>query len=56
MIFKLFLFCGFIFLIYYCITNKIRIKFKTFFKKGFKVKKGIYGIYCYCGFQGNGKT
>lgn len=45
-----------IFIIYYFITNKIKIKVKTFFKKGFKVNKGIFGIYCYCGFQGNGKT
>ena len=56
MILKLFIFLAVIFTVYYCITNKIRIKFKTFFKRGFKVKKGIYGIYCYCGFQGNGKT
>ena len=54
--FKLFIFCFIIFVIYYCIRNKIKIKFKTFFKKGFKVKKGIYGIYCYVGFQGDGKT
>ena len=56
MILRLFLFLGLIFSIYYCISNKIRIKIKTFFKRGFKVNKGIYGIYCYCGFQGNGKT
>lgn len=54
--FKLFILCFIIFGIYYCIRNKIKIKFKTFFKKGFKVKKGIYGIYCYVGFQGDGKT
>lgn len=52
-----FLFIGLIILvIYYIIINKVKIKFKTFFKKGFKVSKGIFGIYCYCGFQGNGKT
>ena len=43
-------------IIYWFITNKVKIKLKTFFKKGFKVNKGIFGIYCYCGFQGNGKT
>lgn len=43
-------------LIYWLYTNKVKIKFKTFLKKGFKVSKGIFGIYCYCGFQGNGKT
>lgn len=52
----LFIFLFIIFLIYYIIKNKIKIKFKTFLKRGFKVKKGVYGIYCYCGFQGNGKT
>ena len=41
---------------YYMIVNKVKIKLKTFLKRGFKVNKGIYGIYCYCGFQGNGKT
>lgn len=56
MILYLFIFLAIIFIIYYCVSNKVKIKFKTFFKKGFKVNKGIYGIYCYCGFQGNGKT
>ena len=43
-------------ILYYVISNKVKIKFRTFFKKGFRVNKGIFGIYCYCGFQGNGKT
>lgn len=34
----------------------IKIKFKTFFKKGFKPNRGIFGVYCYCGKQGSGKT
>ena len=54
--FKLFILCFIIFIIYYCIHNKVKIKIKTFFKRGFKVKKGVYGIYCYVGFQGDGKT
>ncbi len=33
-----------------------KIKFKTFFKKGFAPKKGKFGVYCYCGKQGSGKT
>lgn len=33
-----------------------RIKFKTFLKKGFAPKKKKYGVYCYCGKQGKGKT
>jgi len=33
-----------------------KIKFKTFFKKGFKPNRGVFGVYCYCGKQGSGKT
>ncbi len=33
-----------------------KIKFKTFFKKGFVPKRGKFGVYCYCGKQGSGKT
>lgn len=36
--------------------RKIKIKFKTFFKKGFAPKRGKFGVYCYCGKQGQGKT
>lgn len=43
-------------LIFYCWSNKIHIKWKTFFKKGFKPVRGNFGIYCYCGKQGKGKT
>lgn len=41
-------------LIFY--QNKIKIKWKTFLKKGFAPKRGKFGIYCYCGKQGSGKT
>lgn len=34
----------------------IRIKFKTFLRKGFAPKRGKFGVYCYCGKQGQGKT
>lgn len=33
-----------------------KIKFNTFLKKGFAPKRGKFGIYCYCGKQGKGKT
>lgn len=33
-----------------------KIKFKTFFKRGFAPKRGRFGVYCYCGKQGSGKT
>lgn len=41
-----------------CIINfrHVRIKFSTFLKKGFAPKRGRFGVYCYCGKQGSGKT
>lgn len=33
-----------------------KIKFKTFFRKGFSPKRGKFGVYCYDGKQGSGKT
>lgn len=45
-----------ILLVIYCVRNKIKLKWKTFFKKGFKPVRGNFGIYCYCGKQGKGKT
>ena len=46
----------FIFIIYLKISNKVRIKYKTFLKRGFKPNRGVFGVYCYCGKQGQGKT
>lgn len=43
-------------IIVYFIKNRIKIKFKTFFKKGFRPNRGVYGVYCFCGKQGKGKT
>lgn len=43
-------------IIMYIIKNKIIIKFKTFFRKGFRAQRGNFGVYCYCGKQGRGKT
>ena len=40
----------------FCIKNKIKINFISFFKKGFKPIRGKFGVYCYCGKQGSGKT
>ena len=36
--------------------NKIKIKWPTFLKKGFSPDRGKFGVYCYCGKQGQGKT
>ena len=36
--------------------NKIVFRFDTLFRKGFKVIKDTYGVYCFTGKQGDGKT
>lgn len=36
--------------------TKIFLDVKSFVKKGIKVKDSIYGVYCFTGFQGSGKT
>lgn len=49
----------FFIIIIICLIVRFRhtkIKFKTFFKKGFAPKRGKFGVYCYCGKQGSGKT
>lgn len=43
-------------IIIFFIRNKIKIKLKTFLKKGFKPVRGNFGVYCYDGKQGTGKT
>lgn len=40
----------------YFIKNKISIKWKTFLLKKLIIKTSQYGVYCYCGKQGSGKT
>lgn len=54
------IFCILIFLIIiifiFCMRNKITIKWKTFFEKGFKPNRGVFGVYTYDGKQGSGKT
>lgn len=55
MIFWILLFI-FIVALVYIVKNRIKIKFKTFFKKGFRAQRGNFGVYCYCGKQGRGKT
>lgn len=44
------------FIAYFLYSNKIKIKFKTFFRKGFHVENGQFGVYCYDGKQGDFKT
>lgn len=40
----------------YIIQNKIFIRLDTFFRKGFSKHDDKYGVYCFCGKQGDGKT
>lgn len=42
--------------ILYMVKNKIVLRIDTFFRKGFKKYDDNYGIYCFCGKQGDGKT
>lgn len=36
--------------------TKIYLDVKSFFREGIKVTDSIYGVYCFTGFQGSGKT
>lgn len=54
--FYLFIIIFFCALIYFIYVKRIRIKLNTFFEKGFVPTKGPYGVYCFCGKQGKGKT
>lgn len=42
--------------VFWLLKNKIKVKWKTFFQKGFKKESNIWGVYCYCGKQGSSKT
>ena len=43
-------------LVYLKFVLHLSIKYKSFFHKGFAPKRGDFGVYCYCGKQGKGKT
>lgn len=45
-----------LYVLLYIKRNNLKIKFRTFFKKGMTVYSGPYGVYCYVGKQGSGKT
>lgn len=53
---KIFIYLIPVLIVYILLVKKVKIKWRTFFEKGFKPNKNIYGIYCYCGKQGSGKT
>lgn len=42
-----------VFIVYF---RKVKIKWKTFLRRGFYKSSKPYGVYCYCGKQGKGKT
>lgn len=44
------------FFVFWKIQNKVKIKYKTFLKRGFSPLRGVFGVYCYTGKQGTGKT
>lgn len=54
--FKIIILLVVIIILMYFFKNKIRIKIKTFFRRGFSPNRGKFGVYCYCGKQGQGKT
>ena len=52
----IFVIIAIILLLVLCFVYKVKIKWKSFFRKGFLPVRGNFGVYCYCGKQGNGKT
>ena len=34
-------------LISYCWSNKLVLRFDTIFRKGFRLQKDVYGVYCF---------
>ena len=44
------------FIFIFMLKNKIVLRIDTFFRRGFKKYDDNYGIYCFCGKQGDGKT
>lgn len=47
---------GIVVILVLCFKKKVRVKYKTFTKKGFRPVRGNFGVYDYCGKQGKGKT
>lgn len=43
-------------IIIFMVKNKIVLRIDTFFRKGFEKFDDKYGVYCFCGKQGDGKT
>lgn len=45
-----------ILLLYKCFTSHLHVDLKSLFKRGFKKTDNLFGLYCYTGKQGTGKT
>lgn len=43
-------------LLYLKFALHLKIKFRTFLRRGFAPQRGQFGVYCFCGKQGKGKT
>lgn len=43
-------------ILFICLKKKVKLKLRTFKGKGFRPERGNFGLYCYCGKQGKGKT
>lgn len=54
--FKFIFFFFLVMILFYMFKNKIHIKWKTFLQKGYYKKESKFGVYCYVGKQGKGKT
>lgn len=54
--YKLILLVIFFVIVVKLIQNKVIIRVDTFFRKGFKKNNDNYGVYCWVGKQGDGKT
>lgn len=54
--YKLILLIIFFVIVVKLIQNKVIIRVDTFFRKGFKKNNDNYGVYCWVGKQGDGKT
>lgn len=46
----------FAFIFYILISNHVHVDWKSLFKKGFQKTDNLFGLYCYTGKQGTGKT
>lgn len=53
---KLIIFFVIGYIAFWCVKNHVNVDFVSFIKKGFSARRGKFGVYCFCGKQGSGKT